>query len=132
MTTIETTTPKTRTITLTDRPPVKIHEDDWPVIARAKDWDNQHECQANRTWHLRVREHADGRRIVYGVYGTQFQGERDAAGGYLVAATETEAEGGGYMPDTAATITAIHDVAEIIGAPQLAAECIANLPAEEI
>ena len=77
-----TTEPKMRTITLTDRPPVRIKEDQWPMIAhgRFKDWDNQYEFQANRTWQIdiRVRRHADGRTIVYGLYDydTHFQGEQ--------------------------------------------------------
>ena len=76
-----TTEPKHRTITLTDRPPVRIREDQWPRIASGdyKDWDNQYESQANRTWkiNIRVRQHADGRAIVYGTYehDTQFQNE---------------------------------------------------------
>jgi hypothetical protein len=38
-------------------------------------WDN--ECQANRTWLLRVRQHADG-RAIYGVYATNFQNGQTA------------------------------------------------------
>ena len=118
-----TSTTKTRTITLTDRPPVTIREDDWPIIAAAKWWDNTHECQANRTASLRVREHVDGRRIVYGVLDSRFQHERGARAGRLVNPPTDFLEG---------TINAIHDVAELIGHPELAAECIADLPAVEI
>ena len=37
------TTEKTRTITITNHPPVRIKEKNWPVIAhgRYKTWDNQ-------------------------------------------------------------------------------------------
>lgn len=76
--TIET---KIRTITLTGRAPVKIKENEWPEIASGAwtDHDNQYECQANRTWKMsiRVRQHADGRAIVYGNYdfSSQFQNE---------------------------------------------------------
>lgn len=73
---------KTRTITLTDAPPVKIREDEWPVIAHGQytDHDGEVEYQANRKWRadIRVRRHADCRMIVYGVYDydTEFQRER--------------------------------------------------------
>ena len=70
-------TDKTRTITLTDRPPVRIREDEWPVIAVATgdsygSGDPSRHDQALRegqcdTYSLRVRQHADGRAIVYGV-----------------------------------------------------------------
>jgi len=65
----ETTAPKYRTITLSDRAPVKIVEADWPEIASGKSWGSQRESQANRRWSLRVRQHkSDGRTIVYGTY----------------------------------------------------------------
>ena len=117
--TAKSTKPKTRTITLTDRPPVTIREDQWPQIASAKDWDNTHESQANRTWALRVRQHDDGRAIVYGLYDSQFQNERELRAGELV-----EADG-----DIAA---AIHRVAKNCNCEQIAQECIADLPAVEL
>lgn len=110
---------KSRTITLTDRAPVKIWDDEWPIIAEASNHDGQVESQANRRKWIKVREHADGRRIVYGRYSTQFQHERDAAGGALT--------------DAAGTVAAIRAVAdEVIDDAQLGDECIADLPAEEI
>ena len=78
-----TTTDKTRTITLTDAHPVRIRDSVWPKIAQGqyRDHDNQYLSQAYRTWagNIRVRQHADGRMIVYGDYrhSTQIQGERD-------------------------------------------------------
>ncbi len=77
----ETTEAKTRTITLTDAAPVRIRGDQWPEIAHgAYRWhDNKYEFQANRQIKidLRVRQHEDGRALVYGVYDytTAFQGE---------------------------------------------------------
>lgn len=112
------------TITLTDRAPVTIVKDDWGVIASAKDWDNQHESQADRTWRLTVREHEDGRVIVYGVYSTQLQSERAARAGELVEANDDK----GY--DYLAPV--IRRVAEACGCDRIAAECIADLPATEI
>lgn len=66
------TEPKYRTITLTGRRPVRIREDHWPIVADGTwaDHDGQVEAKANRRWRLniRVRQHEDGRAIVYGVY----------------------------------------------------------------
>lgn len=121
----DTTTSKTRTITLTDRPPVTIREDQWPIIATG-DWgDSPTKSQSNRDATCRVREHEDGRRIVYGVSSSQWQGESGSKAGMLIAAVDGK-------PDTDATIRAIHDVTDTIGHPGLAAECIADLPAEAI
>lgn len=125
--------PKTRTITLTDRPPVKICEDEWPIIAVGKDWDNQHESQANRTWQIRVRQNEkDGRTIVYGSYSTQFQGERGAAAGELLTPPS-----GAQIKDDDWYVwdeipAAIKRVAANCGCERVADECIADLPAQEI
>jgi hypothetical protein len=83
-------TPKTRTITLTGRVPVRIREDHWPVIARAEDNDSSSgiPSQWNRRHVLFLREHQDGRRILYGKYETHFQGDRDLAGGEMLAPGE--------------------------------------------
>ena len=120
-----------RTITLTGRPPVTIDEDKWPVIASARDSDHdgQHECQANRTWTwgLRVRQHEDGRAIVYAVYDatSQFRGEQveSAKHGVLLLADCAMAD----------ICQSIEDVASRMPGErwdELAAECIADLPAE--
>jgi hypothetical protein len=117
---------KTRTITLTDRPPVTIREDDWPVIASARWWDGEYECQANLTVSVRVREREhDGRRIVYGVWDSQRRHERSQRAGRVV-------DGVDGQPDSARTIAAIHDVCTRIGRPDLAADCVADLPAEDL
>lgn len=124
---------KTRTITLTDRAPVKIREEEWPEIAGAKDWDNTHESQTNRRWQLRVRQNReDGRTIVYGTYSSQWQSERGLAAGELLD------------PPTGSVIdpehwivwdeipAAIKRVAANCGCDRIADECIADLPAQEI
>ena len=125
---------KQRTITMTNRSPVKIYDDEWPVIAEGSHeaWDNTHKFQANRTWDgwIKVRQHADGRRIVYGcdVYTTQWQG----ASGYRYC--------GGLLLSADADISeAVRDLAGQLmerGADeymrQVAHECIANLPPEQI
>lgn len=116
-----TTTSKIRTITLTDRAPVRIREDAWPVIARGWDGDNRAiPHQSNRQWTIRVRQHADGRSIVYGVYSSDWQGETGCKAGVLLAAG-------------AALVPAIHRVGEDIGAPDAVVRgCIADLPAEDL
>ena len=130
--------PKTRTITLTDHAPVSINEAEWPEVASAKWYEGEIDIQADRTATIRVREHRDGRRLVYGVTTTHYQGEHSRRAGYLIPApaglTPEQLKTGDtdYLGDTAATIAAIKDVAEAIGYPDLAQNCIADLPAEAL
>ena len=128
------------TITLTGKAPVKIKKDDWPVLASAneKEYDNQYEFQANRTanFKLTVRQHEDGRCIVYGVhsYDSHYEGEhgRDVRGGELLdkesdipgAIAKVAAELESLMPDGAQWSTGYW--------PRLAHECTADLPAVEL
>lgn len=124
---------KYRTITLTDRPPVRIREDQWPVEASATfhDYEGQYDFQSFRNWRgwLTVRLHADGRRIVYAryAYETAYQGERDSEvrSGVLLDASASGDD----------VIRAIHRVNSIRPdwcRNDLAAECIADLPTEEL
>ena len=115
---MEETTVKTRTIPLTDRAPVKIREDQWPVVAWSSDHDGEIECQANHKWRITVRRHSDGRTIVYGKQDNQC--EPDIEVGYL-------------LPNEDGTVRAIRKVGEEIGANAVTIQaCIADLPAEEI
>lgn len=127
----ETETPRrTRTITLSDRPPVRIAEDEWPTIAKAEgdSWTSldysRYQQALNQgeldEWWMRVRQHADGRAIVYGRYSTGWnpQGE-EWAGGALLAAGEDIA-------------SAIRRVGEDHVPDRCIRECIADLPAEQI
>jgi hypothetical protein len=72
-----------RVITLSNRAPVRIVHADWPVIARGdfSHFVGETADEASRSWRtrIRVRQHADGRTIAYGVYNyqTQFQREQD-------------------------------------------------------
>lgn len=129
---------KVRTITLTDRPPVRIREQDWPVVAIASyhDIEGEYECQSDRWWRgfIRVRRHEDGRMVVYArswnsapCYGEH---EYDEHAGELLTADDTDG-----------LIGAIHRVHNTIGGADqdhhdswrvLAAECIAALPAVTI
>lgn len=132
---------KLRTITLSNRPPVRIDEDNWPLIASASDdeHDGQVECQANRIseWSIRVRQHEDGRAIVYATYSysTNWQHERgyQVRHGDLLAADAT----------TETIVAAIQSVCERMGEAecdgddasrwsQLADDCIADMPAEDL
>lgn len=108
------------TITLTDCRPVTIDKADWPVVASSRDWDGEHEFQAFRKWRLTVRQHADGRCIVYGVHDTAWPNDADRRGGEIVA-------------DLDAAPAAIVRVAESMNFPQAVTErCVADLPAVEL
>lgn len=119
---------KQRTITLTGRAPVKIYEDEWPLVASAAirpgamDHGTPVPNYQTDAFTLRVRRHADGRTLVYGVTdaATAWTGTEDRRGGKLLAAGE----------DIAA---AIRVVAEDCNMPEpVIRSCIADLPAEEI
>jgi hypothetical protein len=113
---------KKRTITLTGRPPVTIKDSEWRVIAVASHHDGQVASQANRTWWIRVRQHDDGRTLVYGCHESSFQNEPNLRAGFLLPAD-----------DGSAIADAIYRVADEITAARWVAEsCIADLPAEEI
>lgn len=126
MTTTET---KTRTITLTGRAPVKINDAQWPVLAEAGGdayvgTDSAIRTQLRQrseidTYTLKVRQHADGRALVYGVMDAAY-GSTGYRGGELLTRTDDIA-------------TAIRRVGESCKLPEhIIRECIADLPAEEI
>jgi hypothetical protein len=122
---------KQRTITLTDRAPVKIDEEKWPVIAFGDASSGQYDFQAfDKAW-LKVRRHEDGRTIVYG-------GAGDGDGG---GRPERETRRGGYLlPSPDGTPGAIQDLVDTLSdtsyceglAEWAGRECLANLPAEEL
>jgi len=107
-------------ITLTGRPrPVEIDEDEWPILAQAE-WEEGEKKLERRVWQLIVRQHEDGRALVYGVFETHRRGEHPRRGGELVPP-------GGDIPET------VHRVAESLGFdPWLAEETIGDLPPEEL
>lgn len=114
-----------KTISLTGRKPVVIDEDVWPLIASASDHDGQYEFQANRKWHLFVRQCQtsadDDRCIVYGVFTSSFQNEADRRGGEIVATVD----------DVPAAVQRVADYLEF-RKQHMVDECIADLPAEEL
>jgi hypothetical protein len=126
---------KQRTITLTGRRPVTIDEADWPLIARASDDDYdgndpaKHQQASDQgqldEYSLRVRQHADGRAIVYGTYSEGYGSSHDGLthAGYIVQP--------GSVPLTIEA--AIQQTGTDLGVPaQLVADCIADLPAEQL
>ena len=133
-------------IVLSDRRPVEIDPDLWPDIAHAFWHDGKVECQANRVAEIRVRahdateapdspRHPDGRVIVYG-------SSTAGPGGLRVGAKEPHAgfmlepESGRETVSDDAIVRAIRRVAgvlaDVMDADTLAAQCIADLPAEEV
>src|SRR4029077_20819837 len=121
---------KQRTITLTDRAPVKIDEEKWPLIAEGKDYSGQYDFQAFDGAWIKVRQHDDGRTLVYGYAGDWDGGGRpereNRRAGFIVGDNEA-----------AETIRRVADIlseTECVGeiAHRAARECIADLPAEEL
>ena len=102
-----------QTITLSERGPIKIRCSEWPVIARR---------DRAEGGVIRVREHKDGRRIVYGYWTGWPRANRVTAGGFLLSA--------GADPDE--TVRAIRRVGGIFDNSVLAQECIDDLPAEAL
>jgi hypothetical protein len=122
----------TRFITLYDRPPVKIDEDAWPIIASTVAFDDERvPAQANREWHLKIRQEKRvfaraPRYIVYGVYTSAFEHEADRRGGFLVDEPQRDK----VMPTV---VRAVWDLVERLGfEARLGDEVIAALPAEEL
>lgn len=131
-----TTTKATVTIALSEQRPVKIIKADWPIIAKSEGHDGAVQCQANTEWYIRVREHSDGRRIVYcgniAGNGGQYAGFEETRGGFLVDSSNNARGPGepGCYPDESETIRAIRRCAGLIGRDNCGDFCIADLPAE--
>ncbi len=115
---------KIRTITLTGRAPVKISEALWPRISYASRHDGKVECQANHKWHLTVRQHADGRAIVY---GSEVEGMGGVHQDYEEARAGVLLEAGA---DIAAAVRRVGERARCSDA--MIDEVIAGLPPEEL
>jgi hypothetical protein len=123
---------KQRTITLTGRRPVKINEDEWPVIAIAggdsyghHDYNRYQQAKAQGEldeYTIRVRQHDDGRTIVYAVFdaASAWTGSEDHRGGELLDPGD----------DIPAAISRVGN--DCLIPDSVIRECIADLPAEEI
>lgn len=107
-------------IPMSERAPLKIAPEDWRnlFVRYREDLTN-----------LQVREHADGRRIVYGR-----KGENARTAGFLVEWPVPESQRDPQVQEAfdAETIRAIRRVAGIIGDKELADECIASMPPREL
>lgn len=123
-----------RTITLTDRRPVRIDEADWPIVAkgagdsyRGSDYGRYQQALAQGEcdqYSIRVRQHADGRAIVYAIVDA-------AAGAWGQPAGGTDHRGGVLLEPGADIPGAIRAVGERAGLPAgVIDDCIAALPAE--
>ena len=133
---------KIRTITLSRRPPVKIYDDEWPLIAHGSG--KSRVCYHTPIpdyevdgYDLRVRQHADGRTIVYGILdaASAWTGSEDRRGGEILIppGEGTLTPDDGRVIDGAALVAVIRRVGEDCGLPDsVIRECIADLPAEEI
>jgi len=136
--------PKTLTIALSERRPVTISDDEWPLVAEATWHSGTIAVQANEVAYLRVREHLDGRVLVYGVRdsgpGGVRLGYRAMYGGHLLTsespATMVAAGDGPLISrrevDSAEIIRAIRRVAGALNLTELGSECVANLPPESL
>ena len=105
------------TVTLSGRRPVRIQKDRWPVIARVKR--SRGEAADQTICHLIVRQHQDGRTLVYGVSESPSEDQTQRAGCLLEAGADT--------------CKAIREVSGELGFdPNTAQACIASLPAEDL
>lgn len=131
-----TTAPRTRTITLSRRRPVTVREDQWPIIASAHGDScarrdvTQHQQAVARgecdEYTLRVRQHADGRTLVYGVLDAAIAAWGQPAGGQ-------DRRGGELLAPGADLPAAIRRVGEDCHLPDhLIRACVADLQPEEL
>ena len=120
-------------IYMSERAPVSIEMSEWSLIASADAFGNISggpaaiHVQANQEWYIHVRQHQDGRRVVYGENirgnGGMPASWKPSHGGFLIDADEKS---------QAETVRAIRRVAGIVGNVYLADECIAELPADKL
>lgn len=125
-----------RTITLTDRRPVKIEDEHWPIVAKGTgdtysghDYGRYQQALAQGEcdrYAVRVRQHADGRALVYAVVDAADVAWHAPAGGI-------DHRGGVLLEPGADIPAAVLAVCERAGIPRhVADECIAELPAEDL
>ena len=126
----------TRTVTLTDRRPVVIKDSEWPKIASARgdsyggsDYGRRQQALSHNEvdkYFVHVRQHADGRTLVYGILTSA-----DAAWG--APSRGVDWRGGYLLAKDGDVVAAIKRIGTESGIPAyVIRECIADLPAEEI
>ncbi len=116
-------------IVLSESRPVTVDPDVWPLVVKVTWFSGQHECQANEEAYISVRQHADGRAIVYGYRDrgpggmpVKYEGTR---AGYRVDAKNGQ-------PDYNEIVRSIRRVAGVIDLDNLGAECVAELEPEAL
>lgn len=118
---------KRKTIVLTGRAPVSIETKEWPCIVEVWDHDGTSLEDAHTVYTITIRQHQDGRRLVYGSskagMGGQSPDYRPRLWGTLIAPSSST---------THQTVTAIFDCAEYIRHLELAERAVQSLPAEEL
>lgn len=114
------------TIFMTDRRPVTVSERDWPVLASASCTVND----SNTHFFACVRQHADGRRLVYGWRWRKGHQSPERSAGYLAESDANDAR------RERQTLHWLELVEIIVGAQRhgvnLAERCINALPAERL
>lgn len=122
------------TIPLTDRRPVSISEDEWPLIVRVSGdsceirdparHDQAVEQGQADTYEMEVRQHADGRTLVYGRFDEAQWSESDHPG---------PSHAGGLVEPGGDVVTEIRNVGDKLYLSQtLIADCIAGLTPQEL
>lgn len=107
-----------RKITLTDERPVLVTDEEWPVVASASHDKDGSGNQANRRQYMRVRQHADGRCLVYGWSESSWQGEHGRQAGFRATPDDCPRQ--------------LRMVAGLVGIEEwLVMQCISDLPAQD-
>ena len=105
---------RTIKIAMSAQRPLRLDPKDWPIIAQAEREEGRAEHVSGT---IRVRQHKDGRRVVYG------WSENEA--GYLIPPKND-------APDNDATAAAIVNVSNSLADPKLATDCLEDLPAQKL
>jgi len=107
------------TVIMSDSPPVRIAEEDWPVLVNVWYTEGDGKCPANTTksWRLVARKHADGRYLIYGVYLSTSPNTYNYHAGELVA-----------NPSGSELITVIRRVAAESSCGRLLDDFLVSLP----
>ena len=145
------TNSKTRIITLTDRLPIKIVEADWPILAQSNYSFEDSENGSSITANMIVRRHRhDSRTIVYATYDALSAREitlKTPKISRRVGEVPFETYVAAYLEEDYPYVELIHSINRVINTlvesladkedtqsyiKNLAAECIAALPAVQI
>jgi hypothetical protein len=113
------------TITLTGRAPISITKTEWPILAIGKIFDGPKEDESKNIRCTTVREHEDGRVIVYSWWKSKETGIPWTRGGIITERPVSDEEIVQYIKDVTRNVLSEEhmDVAE---------RCIANMPPEEV